>query len=89
MEKLAGRTLGRYRLDKLLGEGGMGAVFKAQDITLERDVVVKILHPHIGRRRDFRQRFLQEARTAARLNHPGIVKVFDFGQEGQRLYIVM
>ncbi len=89
MEQLVGRTLGRYRLDKLLGEGGMGAVFKAQDITLQRDVAVKILHPHIARRPDFRERFLQEARTAARLSHPGIVKVFDFGQEASHLYIVM
>ncbi len=89
MEHLVGRSLGRYRLEVLLGEGGMGAVFRASDITLQRQVAVKVMHPHIARQPQFRDRFLQEARTAARLDHPGIVKVFDFGQDAGHLYIVM
>lgn len=89
MDNLIGQTLNRYRLTSLLGEGGMGAVFKAHDVTLERDVAVKIMHPQFARLADFRERFLQEARTAARLNHPGVVQVYDFGQEKELLYIVM
>ncbi len=89
MEKLVGQSLGRYNLIKLLGEGGMGAVFQARDVTLQRDVAIKIMHPHLANQPDFRERFLQEARTAARLDHPGIVQVYDFGQERSLLFIVM
>jgi eukaryotic-like serine/threonine-protein kinase len=89
MNNLVGQTLERYQILALLGEGGMGAVYKAHDITLQRDVAIKILHSQFARRADFRERFLLEARTAARLNHPGIVQVHDFGQENEILYIVM
>ena len=89
MERLIGQSLGRYKITKLLGEGGMGAVFLATDVTLQRDVAIKIMHPHMAQDANFRERFLQEARTAARLDHPCIVQVHDFGQEGSLLYIVM
>ena len=89
MEELIGKTLNRYKLTALLGQGGMGAVFKAHDLTLQRDVAVKIMHAHIASQPNFQDRFLQEARTAARLNHPGIVEVHDFGQDRSLLYIVM
>ncbi len=89
MKELIGQTLNRYRITDLLGEGGMGAVFKAEDLTLQRNVAVKLMHPHFARRADFRDRFLQEARTAARLDHPGIVQVYDFGQHRDMLYIIM
>src|SRR4030042_7155318 len=89
MEKLIGQTLNRYKLVKLLGEGGMGAVFKGHDVTLQRDVAIKIMHPHFARQPNFQERFLQEARTAARIDHPGVVKVFDFGHAQSQLYIVM
>ncbi|MBC7234272.1 MAG: protein kinase [Chloroflexi bacterium] len=89
MDALVNQTLDRYRIDALLGEGGMGAVFRARDVTLQRDVAIKVMHPQFARRPDFRERFLQEARTAARLDHPGIVKVHDFGQARSYLYIVM
>jgi serine/threonine protein kinase len=89
MSDLVDRMLGRYKIIKLLGEGGMGAVFKGRDITLQRDVAIKVLHPHLLRQPNLKERFLQEARSAARLDRPGIVKVFDFGKEGAVLYIVM
>ena len=89
MNNLVGQTLERYQILTLLGEGGMGAVYKAHDITLQRDVAIKVLHPQFVRREDFRERFLQEARTAARMNHSGIVQVHDFGQKQDILYIVM
>ena len=89
MNNLVGQTVGHYQILALLGEGGMGAVYKAHDITLQRDVAIKVLHPQFVRREDFRERFLQEARTAARMNHSGIVQVHDFGQRQDILYIVM
>ncbi len=89
MKQWVGRSLNRYQLTELLGEGGMGAVFKAQDLTLQRDVAIKVMHPHAAGRPGFRQRFLREARVAARLDHPGIVPVYDFGQADEMLYIVM
>ncbi|MGC9466965.1 MAG: protein kinase domain-containing protein [Anaerolineae bacterium] len=89
MERLVGQSLSRYKLTELLGQGGMGAVFRASDVTLQRDVAVKIMHPHLANQLDFRERFLQEARTAARLDHPSIVQVYDFGHERSFLYIVM
>ncbi|MCJ7625666.1 MAG: FHA domain-containing protein, partial [Anaerolineaceae bacterium] len=89
MENLIGRTLNHYRITDLLGEGGMCAVYKGFDITLQRNVAIKVMHTQYSRRTDLRERFLQEARSAARLKHPSIVQVYDFGQEGAMLYIVM
>ncbi|MBN1149335.1 MAG: protein kinase [Anaerolineales bacterium] len=94
MQELVGQSLNRYKILELLGEGGMGAVYKAHDVTLQRDVAIKIMHPHYARQGDFQERFLQEARTAARLDHPGIVQVYDFGKADigpnrSLLYIVM
>lgn len=88
LNKLVGQTLNRYKILSLLGSGGMGMVFKAHDISLQRDVAIKIMHPHIASQPNFQERFLQEARTAARLDHPGIVQVYDFGHRPY-LYIVM
>jgi len=85
-----GRLLdGTYRLDKLLGQGGMGAVFCARDSRLERDVAIKLMHPHLAAQTGFRERFLQEARAVARLTHPGIVRVYAFGPGPETLYLVM
>jgi len=89
MKSLVGQTLNRYQIISLLGEGGMGAVYKSHDLTLQRDVAIKIMHSHFARQPNFRERFLQEARSAARLNHPSIVQVHDFGQARSLLYIVM
>ncbi len=89
MEQLVGQMINRYQITQLLGEGGMGAVLKGYDVTLQRDVAVKVMHPQFTRQPEFRDRFLQEARTAAHLDHPGIVKVFDFGSVQSMLYIVM
>jgi eukaryotic-like serine/threonine-protein kinase len=87
--QLVNQTLDRYKVLNLLGEGGMGAVFKAFDLTLQREVAVKVMHPNFASQQDFQDRFLQEARTAARLDHPSIVQVYDFGQTQGLLYIVM
>jgi serine/threonine protein kinase len=89
MDSMIGQTLNRHKITNLLGEGGMGAVYKGRDLTLQRDVAIKIMHPHFARQPNFQERFLQEARTAAHLSHPGIVQIFDFGQQQGILYIVM
>jgi serine/threonine protein kinase len=89
MEKLVGRTLNRYTIESLIGEGGIGAVYRARDTLLEREVAIKVMRPEFAERETFQKRFLQEARTAARLDQPSIVKVHDFGEEDELLYIVM
>lgn len=90
MEDLVGKILDNtYQVDKLLGQGGMGAVFKGRDISLDRDVAIKLMHPHISRQPGFRDRFLQEARAIASLEHTGIVRIHAFSRNPELLYIVM
>ena len=80
---------GRYRLEGLLGEGGMARVFDAFDERLERPVAVKILRPETEALPGMRTRFQQEARLSARLIHPNIVGVLDYGEDGASSYLVM
>jgi serine/threonine protein kinase len=70
---------GKYRLDAMLGEGGQAFVWRARNLSLEADVALKLLHPDTGDR-DPAHRLLREARAAARLGHPAIVRVFDLGE---------
>ena len=74
---------------ELMGQGGMGAVFKARQKGLDRVVALKILPPAAGRDPTFAERFTREARALARLNHPNIVTVHDFGQAGEYFYFLM
>jgi tetratricopeptide (TPR) repeat protein len=86
---MTGQTLqGRYRIDSLLGEGGMGAVYRAHDAVLDRDVALKLLSagPADG---EGRKRMLHEARAAAALNHPHIVSVYDTGEADGVPFVVM
>ena len=90
MTSLIGQTLNkRYRLDALLGDGGMGTVYRASDLNLERQVAIKLMHSHFARQEEFRARLVQEARTAAQLDHPSIVRVYDFGDSELGLFIAM
>jgi eukaryotic-like serine/threonine-protein kinase len=89
MSELIGKTIEQYRIDRLLGQGGMAAVYEATDTNLNRQVAVKIMHPHLGSREVFRQRFLREAQAAAILNHPNIVRVLNFGGSGANVILVM
>lgn len=86
------RKIARYRIDRVLGSGAMGVVYQGHDSQIERTVAIKVLHPHLrtGAKTDeLEQRFLQEARAAARCHHPNIVTIFDFGTEQGSPYIVM
>ncbi len=77
---LIGQSIGKYRIIKLLGQGGMGAVFEAQHETINQRVAIKVLHPKLTSDETSVQRFLHEARTTSLVHHPGLVKVHDFGQ---------
>jgi hypothetical protein len=91
MESLATSVVvgGRYRLDGVLGEGGMARVFDAFDLTLERPVAVKVLRPEADALPDVQRRFQQEARFAAQIHHPHIVAILDFGEDKGHSYLVM
>ncbi|MGZ5316933.1 MAG: protein kinase domain-containing protein [Actinomycetota bacterium] len=87
---LVGEVLAsRYEIRALLGRGGMGEVYEAADHHLDRTVAVKVLRPELAADRRFLARFRREARTAARLGHPGIVAVHDIAESGGRAFIVM
>jgi uncharacterized protein YndB with AHSA1/START domain/predicted Ser/Thr protein kinase len=74
---------------ELLGQGGMGVVYKGRQPYLDRFVAIKVLRPEVGTSDEFQTRFLTEARTLAKLRHPYIVTVFDFGKAGDLYYLVM
>jgi hypothetical protein len=86
---LEGQRLGPYEVVEPLGQGGMAVVYKAFQPTLERYVAVKVLPPHFLYEPGVRQRFDQEAKTIARLEHPHILSIYDYGQQGDILYLVM
>jgi serine/threonine-protein kinase len=79
----------RYRLDRSLGNGGMGEVFEATDLTLRRSVAVKLLSPSLIQDEPARARFLREARALAQVNSPHVVAVYDAGEDAERPYLVM
>jgi eukaryotic-like serine/threonine-protein kinase len=84
------RVLGdRYLLEERIASGGMASVWRAHDETLARTVAVKILHEHLAADAALRERFRREAVAAAKLGHPGIVGIYDTGEEGGRTYLVM
>jgi serine/threonine-protein kinase len=85
-----GKTLGnRYLIEELLGQGGMSAVFKAEDPNLRRVVAVKLIHSHLSDDPQFVSRFEEEAAAVAQLRHPNIIQVFDFENDSDTYYMVM
>jgi len=84
-----GTTLGPYRIVERLGRGGMAAVYKAYQPSLDRYVAIKVLPAHLADEPGFAERFRREARAVAKLEHPHILPVHDYGQEGERTYIAM
>lgn len=86
---LGGTQLGKYEIQAEIGRGGMGIVYKGYDPTLDRYVAVKVLAPHLVWEKEFVERFLREARAAARLKHAHIVTIHDVGQAAGWYYIVM
>ena len=80
---------GRYRLGERIGRGGMGEVFVAHDLRLDREVALKLLHANLAEQDGMRDRIVAEARLAARLTHPNVVAVLDTGEEAGRPFVVM
>jgi len=87
-DQMIGQSIDRYQLVSLLGNGQLGPVYKAIDPTLQREVAIKLVRLPEGRP-DLAEALLRQAGLAARLDHPGLVKIHDFGQAGQWLFVVM
>ena len=84
-----GTRLGSYRVDDLVGRGGMGEVYRAFDLRLERPVALKLLTAALSEDERFRERMLRESRLAAALDHPNVVPVYEAGEDADRLFIAM
>src|SRR5215813_7262442 len=84
---------GKYQIEQLLGQGGMGAVYRATHLGTKRTVAVKVIHPELSSHKEFIARFQREAEAAGRLRHPNVVDVTDFGfaqtERGRVAYLVM
>jgi len=89
-QRMIGQVVaGRYSLVRLLGDGGMGAVYKAEDNVLRRFVAIKLLHPAAAANPAAVERFLREAQAAASIGHPNIIDILDFGESDGKPYLVM
>jgi pSer/pThr/pTyr-binding forkhead associated (FHA) protein len=86
---MIGKQLRNYRIESVIGDGGMSTVYRGTDVRLGRPIAVKVLHSHLTREVQVRERFEDEARIQARLNHPNIVAVIDFFAEGDALCMVL
>jgi eukaryotic-like serine/threonine-protein kinase len=80
---------GKYDIIAEIGRGGFGVVYQARDLSLERDVALKVLHPQLTVDPRFIENFHREARNLARINHPNVVTVHEIGEEDGRLFIAM
>jgi serine/threonine protein kinase/Tol biopolymer transport system component len=87
--KMIGSTISHYQIVEKLGEGGMGVVYKARDLRLDRFVCIKILHPEQVKDESRKQRFIQEAKSASSLNHPNIITIHEIDQAGGTDFMVM
>jgi hypothetical protein len=88
-ELLSGTVLAGYRIVELVGRGGMGVVYRAEEPVLGRSVALKVLSPRLAADQDFRRRFLREMQVAASIEHPNILPVYRAGEEGGLLYLAM
>ena len=88
-DAVVGSELAGYQIEELIGRGGMGAVYRAEELTLGRKVALKVIAPELGGDSRFRERFLRESRIAASLDHPHIVPIFKAGDEDGALFLAM
>jgi serine/threonine protein kinase len=84
-----GATFAGYRVESLVGRGGMGVVYRATDLSLERPVALKLIAPELAESERFRERFHKEPRLAASLDHPNVVPIYEAGERDGRLYLAM
>src|SRR3984893_10870097 len=86
---MIGQTLGHYRIESKLGEGGMGVVYRAFDTHLDRPVAIKLLRPEATVSPERKRRFVQEAKAASALNHPNIIHIYDIDNTDGTDFIAM
>jgi ABC-type branched-subunit amino acid transport system substrate-binding protein len=84
-----GSTFAGYRVESLVGRGGMGVVYRAIDLSLERPVALKLIAPELAEDESFRARFLREPRLAASLDHPNVIPIYEAGEHDGQLYLAM
>ncbi len=89
MPDLIGKQLGQYVITSQIGKGGMAFVYKAHHAAMDRDVAIKVMDDEIANNPEFIARFEREVKTIARLQHPHILPVYDYGHEGKLIYLVM
>ena len=89
VDSLIGRIFKGYKVTRFIARGGMGLVFEGVQESLDRSVAIKFLYPHLSDDQQFRERFEREARAIARLDHPNIVRVLDFGSEDQMHFMIL
>lgn len=90
MANLTGQLIAaRYLVRSLVAEGGMASVYLAHDNVLEREVALKVIHPHLAKDKSFVDKFQREAKVAAKLSHPNLVNVFDQGTDGDVIFLIM
>ena len=82
-----GSEIAGYRIEALVGRGGMGVVYRAHDVALDRSVALKLISPDLAEDERFRQRFLHESRVAASIDHANIVPIYDAGESRGQLYM--
>jgi predicted Ser/Thr protein kinase len=88
-ELVAGALLAHFRIDRLLGQGGMGQVYLATDLALDRPVALKVLPPAVAHDPGRRQRLIREARAQARINHPNVCHIYFIGEQDEHLFFAM
>ena len=89
MEDLTNNTISHYQIIDKIGEGGMGIVYKAKDLKLDRVVAIKFLPPHLAKSEENKKRFMQEAKAAAALNHPNIMNIYEIDEHDKSVFMVM
>lgn len=89
MNEFKGKTISHYKIIDQIGQGGMGVVYKAKDLNLERTVAIKFLPAHLASSEENKKRFLLEAKAAASLNHPNIMSIYEIGEHESSVFMVM
>src|SRR6476646_220560 len=84
-----GAQFGAYRIESIAGEGGMGVVYKATQLALERTVGLKVITPAFASDEEFRERFKRESRLAASIEHPNVIPVYEAGEQDGTLFLAM